>query len=62
MAVEVTVGVLLWQMSDTCHAVSAVSGTPAAASKPRLAGMSATSASGMAIYSAYVPVCQAKMK
>lgn len=36
----------------TCHAVSAVRGTPAAASKPKLAGMSATSASGMAMYSA----------
>ena len=43
---------------QTWKAVRAVRGTPAAASKPRLAGMSATSSSGRAMYSAYVPVRQ----
>ena len=44
--------ILPWRVISTCHAVSAVRGTPAAASKLKLAGMSTTSASGMAMYSA----------
>ena len=43
---------MLLGMKHTCHAVSAVRGTPAAALKSSLAGMNAASASGMAMYSA----------